>query len=85
MPWDTVKLNDGWCIFSLPNYWNITEQSSSAGNPIPTLAIGTGRMGKGQVPVDQVSQAMSIGFSHIGETLVVRTQANLMYSFGPSV
>jgi hypothetical protein len=42
-------------------------------------------MGKGQVPVDQVSQAMSVGFSHIGETLVVRTQANLMYSFGPLV
>ncbi|KAH8996368.1 Aldo/keto reductase [Lactarius akahatsu] len=37
------------------------------GNVIPGIAFGTGGIGNGQGPIDQVDQAISVGFSHIGK------------------
>ena len=36
------------------------------GSTIPSIAIGTWKMGNGQGPIDQVDQAISVGFDHIG-------------------
>ncbi|THH17928.1 hypothetical protein EW146_g2979 [Bondarzewia mesenterica] len=35
------------------------------GHSIPSIAFGTWTLGKGQAPIDQVDQALSIGFNHI--------------------
>lgn len=36
------------------------------GHAIPTIAFGTWKLGNGQGPIDQVDQALSVGFEHIG-------------------
>jgi hypothetical protein len=36
------------------------------GNFMPSIAFGTWGIGNGQGPIDQVEQAISVGFSHIG-------------------
>lgn len=33
---------------------------------MPTIAFGTWKLGNGQGPIDQVEQALSVGFDHIG-------------------
>jgi diketogulonate reductase-like aldo/keto reductase len=33
---------------------------------MPSIAFGTWMLGNGQGPIDQVEQAISVGFSHIG-------------------
>jgi len=35
------------------------------GNAIPSIAFGTWTLGNGQGPIDQVEQAISVGFSHV--------------------
>lgn len=36
---------------------------------MPTIAFGTWKMGNGQGTIDQVDQAISVGFNHVGEYL----------------
>ena len=33
---------------------------------MPSIAFGTWMLGNGQSPIDQVEQAISVGFGHIG-------------------
>jgi len=35
------------------------------GNSIPSIAFGTWKIGNGQGPIDQVDQAISVGFNHV--------------------
>ncbi len=35
---------------------------------MPTIAYGTWTLGNGQGAVDQVDQALSLGFDHVGES-----------------
>ncbi len=42
------------------------QHSRTLGNAIPSIAFGTWTLGNGQGPIDQVEQAFSVGFSHIG-------------------
>jgi len=44
----------------------LTRPSRPLGNAIPSIAFGTWTLGNGQGPIDQVDQALSMGFSHIG-------------------
>ena len=64
MPWDLIPLNDGLCchIRHLGSHLLCT----SLGNAIPSIAFGTWTLGNGQGPIDQVEQAFSVGFNHIG-------------------
>jgi hypothetical protein len=39
----------------------------SLGSVIPSVAFGTWTLGNGQMPISYVDQALSVGFSHIGE------------------
>lgn len=39
---------------------------TSLGNAIPSIAFGTWTIGNGQGAIDQVEQAISVGFSHVG-------------------
>ena len=65
MPWGNISLNDGEfplhlkLVFVNPNLFY-------AGTSIPSIAFGTWKMGNGQGPIDQVEQALSVGFTHIG-------------------
>ncbi|KAJ3563985.1 hypothetical protein NP233_g8589 [Leucocoprinus birnbaumii] len=43
--------------------WETIELND--GNKIPTIAFGTWTLGNGQGPIDQVEQAISVGFSHV--------------------
>lgn len=66
MPWDPIQLNDGVVhpFGSIPLTHGIC-----LGNVIPSIAFGTWTLGNGQGPIDQVEQAISVGFSHIGKHL----------------
>ncbi|KAH9006535.1 Aldo/keto reductase [Lactarius hatsudake] len=44
------------------------------GNVIPGIAFGTGGIGNGQGPIDQVDQAISVGFNHIDTAQVYRNE-----------
>ncbi|KAE9400140.1 Aldo/keto reductase [Gymnopus androsaceus JB14] len=37
----------------------------NSGHEMPSIAFGTGSLGNGDGPVDQVDQAISVGFSHV--------------------
>jgi hypothetical protein len=58
------------------------------GYSIPSVAYGTGSMGSGQWPIDQITQAFDTGFYHIGEcnsktdhdTIVNNTQILLNFT-----
>ncbi|KAF5354178.1 hypothetical protein D9756_007083 [Leucocoprinus leucothites] len=43
--------------------WETIELND--GNKIPSIAFGTWTLGNGQAPIDQVEQAISVGFSHV--------------------
>ncbi|KAI0002517.1 Aldo/keto reductase [Russula compacta] len=43
--------------------WDLIQLND--GNAIPSIAFGTWTLGNGQGPIDQVEQAISVGFSHI--------------------
>ncbi len=65
MPWDAIQLNDG---VSLARPLDSTPTHGTyLGNVIPSIAFGTWMIGNGQGPIDQVEQAISVGFSHIGK------------------
>jgi hypothetical protein len=82
MPWDSVKLNDGKHSFILlelqadylyrmqkgiKSLALRTFRGSRAFSKAPiSIRFGTWTLGKGQGPIDQVEQALSTGFSHIG-------------------
>ncbi len=61
MPWDTLKLSDG--TLQIQRH---LAYSCLVGTEIPSIAYGTGSLGKGQGTVDKVDQAISVGFNHIG-------------------
>ncbi|EIM83762.1 Aldo/keto reductase [Stereum hirsutum FP-91666 SS1] len=43
--------------------WNTITLND--GHAMPTIAFGTWKLGNGQGPIDQVEQALSVGFDHI--------------------
>lgn len=43
--------------------WDLIQLND--GHAIPSIAFGTWTLGNGQNPIDQVEQAISVGFSHI--------------------
>ncbi|KAF5370928.1 hypothetical protein D9615_009814 [Tricholomella constricta] len=45
------------------------------GHSIPSIAFGTWKLGNGQGPIDQVDQALSVGFSHVGSAQAYRNEA----------
>lgn len=45
------------------------------GNVIPSIAFGTWTLGNGQGPIDQVEQAISVGFNHIDTAQIYRNEA----------
>ena len=63
MPWDPIQLNDGVCVTPI----RFHPPLMYSGNVIPSIAFGTWTLGNGQGPIDQVDQAISVGFSHIGK------------------
>ena len=63
MPWEPIKTNDGE-YSALVGY--IHSLITSIGRLIPSIAFGTWTLGKGQDPIEQVEQGISVGFSHIG-------------------
>lgn len=65
MPWDLIPLNDGVCRHVHLLGHSLTLRIR-LGNAIPSIAFGTWTLGNGQSSVDQVDQALSVGFSHIG-------------------
>ncbi|THH00029.1 hypothetical protein EW026_g2415 [Hermanssonia centrifuga] len=46
----------------------------SDGTEIPSIAYGTGSLGKGQGTVDKVDQAISVGFNHIDTAQLYRNE-----------
>ena len=66
MPWELVKFNDG--KHATPSCGShALTRSTTSGNAIPSLGFGTWKIPKGQTTTDQVDQAISVGFSHIGQ------------------
>lgn len=65
MPWDLIKLNDGTCILYEPR--ECCSQLLCTGTSIPSVAFGTWTLGGGTQATDFVDQAISVGFSHIGQ------------------
>lgn len=65
MPWDLIQLNDGVCCH-VGRLSSHSPPTCLSGNAIPSIAFGTWTLGNGQGPIDQVEQAISVGFSHIG-------------------
>ena len=66
MPWDSIKLNDGaLVILGL----GAAAYILCTGTQIPSIGFGTWTLGNGQNVIDQVDQAISLGFSHVGEFL----------------
>ncbi|KAJ6450073.1 Aldo/keto reductase [Mycena sanguinolenta] len=43
--------------------WDATPLND--GRSIPSIGLGTGKMGNGDTPITQVDQAISVGFSHV--------------------
>ena len=72
MPWDLVTLNDGESLLLFVNEIAYDESYQmlchDIGYKMPSIAFGTWTLGNGQGPVDQVDQAISVGFSHIGKS-----------------
>lgn len=46
---------------------------------LTSSSFGTWKIGNGQGPIDQVDQALSVGFSHIGEWFSRRTISEPVY------
>ncbi|KAI0053925.1 Aldo/keto reductase [Auriscalpium vulgare] len=44
------------------------------GHSIPSIAFGTWKLGNGQGPIDQVEQALSIGFDHVDTAQAYRNE-----------
>jgi len=53
--------------------WNTIKLND--GHEIPSIAFGTWTLGNGQEPVDQVDQALSVGFNHIDTAQSYRNEA----------
>ncbi|KAJ4474253.1 Aldo/keto reductase [Lentinula aciculospora] len=46
----------------------------NSGHEMPTIAFGTWKLGNGAGPIDQVDQAISVGFSHIDTAQAYRNE-----------
>ncbi|KAF9465988.1 Aldo/keto reductase [Collybia nuda] len=53
--------------------WNTIKLND--GHTIPGIAYGTWKMGNGQGPIDQVEQALSVGFNHVDTAQSYRNEA----------
>jgi len=53
--------------------WDLIELND--GHAIPAIAYGTWTLGNGQGPIDNVGQALSVGFSHIDTAQYYRNEA----------
>lgn len=53
--------------------WDIIKLND--GHSIPSIAFGTWKMGNGQGPIDQVDQAISVGFNHVDTAQAYRNEA----------
>jgi diketogulonate reductase-like aldo/keto reductase len=53
-------------VASHPCVYHLRSGRVLLGYAIPSIAFGTWTLGNGQGPIDQVKQALSVGFSHIG-------------------
>jgi len=49
----------------------------NSGYSIPSVAYGTGSMGSGQWPIDQITQAFDTGFYHIDTAQLYRNEADV--------
>ena len=80
MPWDLIQLNDG-TRYS-PSIWLLltvyTARFFLPGHAIPSIAFGTWTLGNGQNAIDQVDQAISVGFGHIGTSNFLPYAAGLI-------
>ncbi|KAJ8594207.1 Aldo/keto reductase [Rhizopogon salebrosus TDB-379] len=55
--------------------WDLIPLNS--GYSIPSIAYGTGSLGSGQWPIDQVAQALDTGFYHIDTAQMYRNEAEV--------
>jgi len=46
----------------------------NSGHEMPSIAFGTGSLGNGDGPIDQVDQAISVGFSHVDTAQAYRNE-----------
>ncbi|KAI0067043.1 Aldo/keto reductase [Artomyces pyxidatus] len=62
--------------------WDIIKLND--GHSIPSIAFGTWKMGNGQGPIDQVDQALSVGFDHIDTAQAYRNEEEAGTAFRES-
>ncbi|OAX38219.1 Aldo/keto reductase [Rhizopogon vinicolor AM-OR11-026] len=55
--------------------WDLIDLNS--GYSIPNVAYGTGSLGSGQWPIDQITQAFDTGFYHIDTAQLYRNEADV--------
>ncbi|KAG1734889.1 Aldo keto reductase [Suillus paluster] len=60
--------------------WDLIPLNS--GYSIPSLAYGTGSLGNGQWPIDQLTQALDTGFYHIDTAQLYRNEAEVGITIG---
>lgn len=48
---------------------------------MPSIAFGTWTLGNGQGVVDQVDQALNVGFEHIGMRAMTTSSESMSYNF----
>jgi diketogulonate reductase-like aldo/keto reductase len=60
--------------------WDLIPLNS--GYSIPSLAYGTGTLGSGQWPIDQLTQAFDTGFYHIDTAQLYRNEAEVGITIG---
>lgn len=60
--------------------WDLIPLNS--GYSIPSLAYGTGTLGSGQWPIDQLTQAFNTGFYHIDTAQLYRNEAEVGITIG---
>ncbi|THV01948.1 Aldo/keto reductase [Dendrothele bispora CBS 962.96] len=53
--------------------WDLVKLNS--GYEMPTIAVGTWKMGNGDGPISQVDQAISLGFNHVDTAQAYRNEA----------
>ncbi|KZT18405.1 Aldo/keto reductase [Neolentinus lepideus HHB14362 ss-1] len=62
--------------------WDVIKLND--GHMIPSIAFGTWTLGNGQGPIDQVEQALSVGFDHIDTAQSYRNEAEAGQAFKES-
>jgi diketogulonate reductase-like aldo/keto reductase len=60
--------------------WDLIPLNS--GYSIPSIAYGTGTLGSGQWPIDQLTQAFDTGFYHIDTAQLYKNEAEVGFTIG---